>query len=455
MGSSRRPGKLAKPDTAPAIALALERKNSIARTCWRCDCNCGGVLDLFQQNGASVCHTFAWRSREYHCESCHHSTRFARSARGYSSHNPDCRIRRAFRIPSSTTTGIENHSGAPMKLLVWGIAALLYGAIALTDSGLAQSSPTDGGTAIQRVWEKDSPGKVAQSVRVDGGVVPREKFGFHWETRIAPSISESLSGFSTRSTDSNGVIHRVMLDRLGRTYFGYDVLVDVLPESNTFRVTFRPLVMTSAMAQGLSMDSWSAWTPLAAPRFPPPQTVRSGEIMELTLLTNSATNQKIVDYVAIQEPTVKGTPVHPPQDRDFSYATGTARDITSNDVEMWIKAPRLTINGKLEESTALHSDDVTGAFIWFYVPKHGLFILTLGPHAELGFHKAGEVRGSSLLFTLGTDSYTLSAGARIAPGQAAFNLYVLHEPDWKPAYLFADVSAFSIGATNQFESISK
>jgi hypothetical protein len=56
---------------------------------------------------------------------------------------------------------------------------------------------------------------------------------------------------------------------------------------------------------------------------------------------------------------------------------------------------------------------------------------------------------------IGTDRYTLSTGARIAPGQAAFNLYVIQQPTWKPTYPFADTSAFTIGATDQFEAIEK
>ncbi len=133
----------------------------------------------------------------------------------------------------------------------------------------------------------------------------------------APATPPLAEGFSTTTTDAMGVIHRMMLDRSGRTYFGYDVLIDVLPEANTYKVTFKPLVMTSTLAQGWSMDRWSEWIPLSAPRFPPPQNVRSGEILELTLLTNSGTGQRIVDYISLQDPvqTVPHFPFQPPPAR--------------------------------------------------------------------------------------------------------------------------------------------
>ena len=77
----------------------------------------------------------------------------------------------------------------------------------------------------------------------------------------------------------------------------------------------------------------------------------------------------------------------------------------------------------MEKSTEGRSDDVTGAFVWFYVPKHGRFILLLGAHPELGFQKAGEIRGTSLAFKIGQDSYVLNAGARIAPPDSRHSIY--------------------------------
>jgi hypothetical protein len=319
-------------------------------------------------------------------------------------------------------------------------------------AAIAQTNPLDSNSAVQHVWTANTAAKQTPSNRIGGGVVSRERFGFHWETRIAPATPALAEGFSTTTTDATGVIHRVLLDRSGRTYFGYDVLVDVLPEANSYRLTFQPLVMTSALAQGLYMDRWSEWTPLSAPRFPPPQDIRSGEILELTLLTNSGTGQRIVDYVSVQEPLRKaGFQESRPNERDFSYATGTPRDFTTSDVELRIHAPRLSVNGKLDPSTSARDDDAAGAYVWIYAQNHGRFILSLSPHP--GFSKTGEVRGSNLTFKDGSDTYSISAASRIAPGQAAFNLYVLHQPDWKPTYLFADLSAFNMGAEDRIEPL--
>ena len=71
--------------------------------------------------------------------------------------------------------------------------------------------------------------------------------------------------------------------------------------------------------------------------------------------------------------------------------------------------------------------------MWFYFPEHGRYVLSLLPRADLGFKKAGEIRGGLLAFTLDGDSVRLECMRPIASGGAAFHLYVLHDDDWEPA----------------------
>jgi hypothetical protein len=61
------------------------------------------------------------------------------------------------------------------------------------------------------------------------------------------------------------------------------------------------------------------------------------------------------------------------------------------------------------------------------------------------------VRGSSLTFNVGSERFTINAAGRIAPGQAAFNLYVLHDPTWRPTYPSANLDAYILGAADRAE----
>ena len=86
-----------------------------------------------------------------------------------------------------------------------------------------------------------------------------------------------------------------------------------------------------------------------------------------------------------------------------------------------------------------------------HVPNRGRFLLSLMPHPGLGFRRAGEVRGSSLRFTVGSDTFSIASGRRVAPGRSAFNLYVLHQPTWRPTYANANLDAFTIGSADRAE----
>jgi hypothetical protein len=99
--------------------------------------------------------------------------------------------------------------------------------------------------------------------------------------------------------------------------------------------------------------------------------------------------------------------------------------------------------------------DETGSVVWVYVPNRGRFLLSLVPSTRFGFRRAGEIRGSSLRFTVGGDTYSVSSSRRIAPGDAAFNLYVLHQPGWRPTYDNADLSMTIVGAADRMEDVVK
>src|SRR5438132_1640673 len=146
---------------------------------------------------------------------------------------------------------------------------------------------------------------VAQSRRIESGNASSDKFGFYFETHLDPPNPE-LANVHGGVVKDTGVFHRYMLDQERNVYFGYDVSVEALPEVNAYRVTFNPLTVTSELKQRLFGYNPSSWTPLPTPGWgfqpPAPRTVRGGEVLALTLLTNGATGQKIVDYVTIQEP---------------------------------------------------------------------------------------------------------------------------------------------------------
>ena len=265
---------------------------------------------------------------------------------------------------------------------------------------------------------------LAESRRIMGGSAGGDKYQFFYNTFLDPAFPE-LGKMGGGTIGGDGVIHRFMTDPRQRVYFGYDILIDVLPQPNTYRITFSQL--TSDSVRDILGNDVSAWTQLPAPDWggPAVRTVRAGEVLALDLLTNLRTGQKIVDYVS-----VKGSSFDP--DWSFVYEAGTSQDFRAEDGVMDLNTPYVTVSGQIGASAIPTGIVASGASVWFYFPMHGRFILSLIPRPELGFVKAGEVRGSTMNFTSGNDMFSIVSAGRIAPGRRPFNLYVLHEPRWLP-----------------------
>ncbi len=270
------------------------------------------------------------------------------------------------------------------------------------------------------------------------GTVPGKGFQFYWQSRLEPPSPPMANkpGYGSGVNDKTGNIYRVMIDRANRIYSGYEVRVEPLAQRNDFRMTFHPLDLSPGVLESMHIDNPSTWTKrdigaaAARPLYPfrdGPDIVHTLDVIAVDLLVNPETRQKIVDYVVLQEPS-RSWSFDWPIRREFAYAPGAARDFTVEDAGLKLVAPSLTINGRFEESDPL---EFSGTTIRVYVPNRGTYLLSLTP--KTGFHKAGEVRGTSLTFSSGADRFVIASASVIVSGDAPFNLYVMEQPGWKPA----------------------
>ena len=79
---------------------------------------------------------------------------------------------------------------------------------------------------------------LGQSRRLESGNASTTQFGFYFETYLDPGIPELTNVGGGSVMDAKGIVHRYVLDHTRQMYFGYDASVEVLPEPNTYRVTF-------------------------------------------------------------------------------------------------------------------------------------------------------------------------------------------------------------------------
>ncbi len=75
---------------------------------------------------------------------------------------------------------------------------------------------------------------------------------------------------------------------------------------------------------------------------------------------------------------------------------------------------------------------VAGRYAMFYIPGRGGFFFATEDPGRGGFVKAGNIDRSEMRFTLDNENYVCSAGAPILASDASGDLWVYHDPNYKP-----------------------
>lgn len=264
---------------------------------------------------------------------------------------------------------------------------------------------------------------LAQS-RLMKGTAERDGNHFFFDTVVEPG-DPSVQGIGSWIINGKQM-HRVMVDSRNRAYFGYDVAMAPLPERDMFRVTFSRLSLAREDLRSLG-DDVPQYAQLPDPGWggPAVRTIHAGDVLTLDLLTNSSTGQKIVDYVTVQATANPPQKLGPLPWNDVQEP-GTPRDFQARDAWIDLDIKSLTIDGN-----PMPGGGVSAPVPYMASSNYGRFVLSLAPRPELGFRRAGVIRGSSLGFSIDGHTVELVSSRRIAPGSGPFNLYVLHQTDWE------------------------
>jgi hypothetical protein len=282
----------------------------------------------------------------------------------------------------------------------WILAGLLAA------GALAHSEPL---TILSARAKNEAGVEVNFEARLEPRGEPSQKQGFDGGVRVGPQL-----------------IQRWMAQASRNEYFGYDVQIDPAGARNEFRVRVLPLSMKNT---DLGRPDAASWTELKLARYPAPQTMRLGDTLSLDLLVNPYTGQKVVDYFTIVDPSAA---------LRQQTATGPARDFRAEDAQLQLTRPRLHVNGKLVEATSRSGLSASGPVVFLYLRPYGRLLFSLVPRSVLPrspappFQRAGEIRGSTLTFQLGADTYEINCEGRIAPGPAAYALYVSQDLAFQP-----------------------
>lgn len=255
-------------------------------------------------------------------------------------------------------------------------------------------------------------------------------------TKAEPPIKDAEAlRLSSRYAVGTGVVHRYLVDAANHTYFGYDLHGEPLSGAKQCRVSILPLTSvgvddshhpggaSSASASsggGTAIRMDGSYRPVLLPRYPGPQVVTDGDTIALDLLTTPGGEQKLVDYIDVSCKPAERAP-----------ESGAARNLSVEDAPMHISNPAMSVDGRPVPSAA-KAGEISGSLTWFYFPGAGRFILSLAPRSGQGFVKAGTINGNVISFQFGGSQYQVKSAVTILSTGQTWNLYLLHDPMFRP-----------------------
>ncbi|HEX8561249.1 MAG TPA: hypothetical protein VF668_24365 [Pyrinomonadaceae bacterium] len=235
-----------------------------------------------------------------------------------------------------------------------------------------------------------------------------------------PSAGEAASNL-VESEDKPNLLHRVFVDSGNDLFFGYELLVERAAEARYFWVTVRALGedYLRELRGRPSLRGRRLHPGYGATAFPAaPQFLRDGDTFALDVFRNPRTGAKIVDYVqvSLSDPTLRQAAAERP------------RDFAPEDVQLKVSNYRLRVNG---ETVYRGAGGCAGALVWFSLGDRGRFVFSLVPRPGHDFRKVGSVRDNTISFEWGGETYEWESALPVVGAGGAWNLWVLHDPDYR------------------------
>jgi len=266
---------------------------------------------------------------------------------------------------------------------------------------------------------EDVPGDLSNgTVTLDSGVTINTK------TLIEPPIRNSaFIPLGTGFRSDGNTMRFIICDAAARTCLGFHLAVSAGNSPDTRIATLGPLGPEGAgMSMAITGEPAMKQAPL--PKYPAPQTIHDGDTIAFDLMVSADGTERVVEYLQFDfgnEP-AKPAAAASAQPRDFTIDDGPVR--------FSIDHGHVLVNGAKPATTAVFLAGRGGATLWTYFPGRGRYILSLTPHE--GFVKAGTARAEHISFQADGQQIDIHLGKPFAGTEAAWNLYVFHDPQFVP-----------------------
>ena len=265
---------------------------------------------------------------------------------------------------------------------------------------------------------------------------------------VPPNNSDSLGNiYTSDTTSSDNVVHRIMTDMKNKIYFGYDVVIEKQGETDKFRVSIKPLskspdqLLRRNTASVGNMPDYSSFTARSLPKYPEAVILEDGDTITLDILENPQTRAKISDIIKITSKSQKF----------FNYFSDRekAKDFTINDVDLRFDQPEILINGEKSK----FNGGASGNFVWVFIYGKGRFIFSFAPQPGYNFQKTGMILDNKIVFDYNGESYEFINNSPVLGTGGKWNLWVMFDQNYQPSNGVSPKSPYAFGAADKIEYI--
>jgi hypothetical protein len=213
---------------------------------------------------------------------------------------------------------------------------------------------------------------------------------------------------------SGNSVYRVLRDESGLAVWAYELVVDRLPDGDHFQIVAKPAGEEFA-AKFPNADGGKPTPTFSIPEQSPP--LSPGGQFTIEIPTNPGLFQHRTDTVTVQP--------------DMRPASGTepAAPIVP---QIRFADIKVSIGGQLVPSNG-PGLSVTGPYAMFYIPKRGGYFFSTEQVTSRPFIQAGDVDRTSLKFTIDNEDYECIARRPILTQSDRGQIWVYHDPNYKPA----------------------
>src|SRR5205807_6839349 len=216
--------------------------------------------------------------------------------------------------------------------------------------------------AAVAVAQTDAPGR--RELMSGSGAMTKDGVGIRYKTVLSwigvpPDNFGRLMGGGIL-VDNKG-IHRAMVDKRNGSYFGYDIVIGEADPANGHLTTFLPPSHVDRMIERIGGGTPLRLMPL--PKYPEPQIVHDGDIIELDLMASPDGKQRLTDYIEI----LSHQPIPP-----AAKTAAEPRDFTVDDGPVNFDAVGVTILKQGQQLRELWGFTARpGATFWIAFPGQG------------------------------------------------------------------------------------